>query len=182
MFKLITHNRHKYEEMRKIVPGLEMLELEYPEIQADSLEKVVDFSLEYLVGFVEGNFIIDDSGLFIEALNGFPGVYSAYVFDTIGNRGILRIMEGMENRRAYFKTVIGIRFNDVNYKLVGICHGTIAHEERGTEGFGYDPIFIPEGYDMTFGEMSREQKNRISHRGKATRKLAAFMERFIGSE
>lgn len=178
MFKLVTHNRHKFEEIRKIVPDLEMLDMEYPEIQADTLEEVVEFSLNYLSDRIDGDFIIDDSGLFIEALNGFPGVYSAYVFRTIGNNGILALLRGFENRRAYFKTVIGIRFQGVNYKLVGICHGIIAEEPRGTNGFGYDPIFIPEGFEKTFAEMSTEEKNRISHRGKAVRKLAAFMDRF----
>ncbi len=177
MFKLVTHNIKKYEEIKKIIPSLEMVELEYPEIQADTLEEVVEFSLNYLGEKIGGNIIIDDSGLFIEALNGFPGVYSAYVFKTIGNKGILRLMEGIKNRRAYFKTVIGVRVDGYNYKLVGICHGEIAMSERGTNGFGYDPIFVPEGYDRTFAEMSTDEKNRISHRGKATRKLAAFISR-----
>ena len=178
MFKLVTHNRHKYEEMKKLVPELEMLEMEYPEIQANTLEEVVDFSLEYLSKEIEGNFIIDDSGLFIDSLNDFPGVYSAYVFDTLGNEGILKLMEGKVHRDAYFKTIIGIRFEGINYKLVGICHGRIAEEPRGENGFGYDPIFIPEGNEKTFAEMSTEEKNKISHRGKAMRKLAGFVERF----
>ncbi len=178
MFKLVTHNRHKYKEMRKIVPELEMVEMEYPEIQANTLEEVVDFSLEYLSNEIDGNFIIDDSGLFISTLNDFPGVYSAYVFDTLGNEGILKLMEGKAHRDAYFKTIIGIRFEGINYKLVGICHGRIAEEPRGKNGFGYDPIFIPEGNEKTFAEMSTEEKNRVSHRGKAIRKLAGFMERF----
>ncbi len=178
MFKLVTHNRHKYEEMRKIVPGLKMVDMEYPEIQANTLEEVVDFSLEYLSKVIGENFIIDDSGLFIEALNSFPGVYSAYVFDTLGNEGILKLMEEKERREAYFKTVVGIRFEGINYKLVGICHGKIAEEPKGENGFGYDPIFIPEGSEKTFAEMSTEEKNRVSHRGKAIIKLAGFMERF----
>ncbi len=178
MFKLVTHNRHKFEEMKKILPELEMIEMEYPEIQANTLEEVVDFSLEYLSGIIGENFIIDDSGLFIDSLNDFPGVYSAYVFDTLGNEGILKLMEGKTHRDAYFKTIIGIRFEGINYKLVGICHGKIAEEPRGANGFGYDPIFIPEGKEKTFAEMSTEEKNKISHRGKAMRKLAGFVERF----
>ncbi len=178
MFKLITHNIHKYEEMKKIIPELEMIKMEYIEIQSDSLEEVVNFVVEHLSSRIEGNFIIDDSGLFIQSLNGFPGVYSAYVFKTLGNDGILKLMKGTENRRALFKTVIGIRFNGVNYKLIGICQGEITEEKKGKNGFGYDPIFIPDGHDHTFGEMTTEEKNRISHRGKAMRKLAGFMERF----
>ncbi len=178
MFKLITHNINKYEEMKRIIPNLKMHNMEYPEIQSKSVEEVVEFALNYVGDIIEGDFIIDDSGLFIESLNGFPGVYSAYVFETIGNRGILRLMENEKNRNAYFKTVIGVRFQGVNYKLIGICHGSIAYEERGTNGFGYDPIFIPEGKEKTFAEMSKEEKNRVSHRGKATRKLEAFLEKF----
>ena len=178
MFKIVTHNRNKYEEMKKIVSDVEWINLEYPEIQADTLEEVIEFSLSYLSEKIEGNFIIDDSGLFIEALNDFPGVYSAYVYKTIGNKGILKLMEGTENRRAYFKTIVGLRYNGINYKLVGICHGYIAREERGENGFGYDPIFIPENHSRTFAEMSIEEKNRVSHRGKAMVKLRALLRRF----
>jgi len=178
MFKLVTHNRNKYEEMKKIIPDLKLVDMEYPEIQADTLEEVIDFSLDTLSSVIKGNFIIDDSGLFIDALSGFPGVYSAYVFKTIGNEGILKLLLSETNRSAYFKTVIGIRYNGINYKLVGICHGYISTEERGTNGFGYDPIFVPEGTAKSFAEMSTEEKNKVSHRGKAVRKLAAFLERF----
>ena len=178
MFRIITHNKNKYEEMRKIIPELEMLDMEYPEIQADTIEEVIDFALDYLGDKIEGDFIIDDSGLFIHALNDFPGVYSAYVFKTIGNEGILRLMENEDKREATFKTVIGMCFADKNFKFVGLCHGEIAREMRGKNGFGYDPIFIPEGYERTFAEMTTEEKNRISHRGKALRKVAAFLKRF----
>ncbi len=178
MFKIVTHNRHKYEEMKKIIPSLEMVDMEYPEIQADSIEEVVEFALNYLSERIEGNFIIDDSGLFIHSLNDFPGVYSAYVFRTLGNRGILKLMEDVEDRRATFKTVIGMRVEGQNFKFIGLCHGEIAREMRGNNGFGYDPIFIPEGYKKTFAEMSTEEKNKVSHRGRAIRKVASFMEKF----
>ncbi len=175
MFKLITHNRNKYEELRRFIPGLQMLDLEYPEIQADTIEEVIDFALDYLSSRIQGDFIIDDSGLHIHALNDFPGVYSAYVFQTLGNEGILKLMEGVEDRRATFKTVIGLRYHGENFKFVGLCHGSIAKSIRGTAGFGYDPIFIPENEERTFGEMSMEEKNRISHRGKAIRKFIGFL-------
>ncbi len=178
MFKIITHNVHKYQEMKKIIPSLEMLNMEYPEIQADSLEEVVDFALNYLADKIDGNFIIDDSGLFIHALNDFPGVYSAYIFRTLGNEGILKLMQGIGDRRATFKTVIGVHVAGENFKFVGLCHGYIAEKPRGTNGFGYDPIFVPEAYGKTFAEMSTEEKNRISHRGKAIRKVSSFFDRF----
>ena len=178
MFKIVTHNQNKYKEMKKIIGNLEWVNIEYPEIQADTLEDVIEFALSYLSNKIDGNFIIDDSGLFIESLNDFPGVYSSYVYRTIGNEGILKLMEGIENRRAYFKTVIGLRYQGMNYKLVGICHGYIANEERGKNGFGYDPIFIPENHRKTFSEMTIEEKNRVSHRGKAMIKLRALLRRF----
>jgi len=178
MFKIITHNQHKYEEMKKIIPQLQMVDMEYPEIQADTIEEVIDFALAYLSERVEGNFIIDDSGLFIHTLNEFPGVYSAYVFKTIGNEGILRLMEGKKDRSATFKTIIGMHIEGQDFKFIGLCHGKIAHIPRGSNGFGYDPIFVPEGYDKTFAEMSTEEKNRVSHRGKAIRKVAAFLDKF----
>ncbi|OYT60476.1 non-canonical purine NTP pyrophosphatase, RdgB/HAM1 family [Euryarchaeota archaeon ex4484_178] len=178
MFKILTHNKNKYLEMKKVIPQLQMVDMEYPEIQADTIEEVIDFALEYLSERIEGNFIIDDSGLFIHALNDFPGVYSAYVFDTLGNEGILKLMEGRENRSATFKTVIGMHIEGQNFKFIGLCHGRIAYAPRGSNGFGYDPIFIPEGEERTFAEMSTEEKNRVSHRGKAIRKVAAFLDKF----
>ena len=177
MFKVITHNHGKFREIEKLVNQAEMLEMEYPEIQTNSLENVVDFALNYLASEIEGDFVIDDSGLFIPALNDFPGVYSAYVFETLGNEGILRLMEGKDERMAYFKTVIGLRYRGYNFKFIGICHGEIVREPRGSNGFGYDPIFKPEGYDKTFAEMNVEEKNAISHRGRALRKLRNFLER-----
>ncbi len=177
MFKVVTHNNGKFTEIKKIIDSAEMLNIEYPEIQSERIEDVIDFALNYLSKRIDGNFIIDDSGIFISSLNDFPGVYSAYVFNTIGNRGILKLMEEIENRKAYFKTVIGLRYEGENYKFIGLCHGKISREMRGDNGFGYDPIFIPEGYTKTFGEMSVEEKNKISHRGKAVRKLEGFLRK-----
>ena len=177
MFKVITHNKGKFREIEKILKNVEMVNMEYPEIQSEKIGDVVEFALNWLSERIEGNFIIDDSGLFIFSLHDFPGVYSAYVFKTIGNEGILKLMEGKDERRAYFKTVIGLRYQGENYKFVGFCHGRISTEMRGNNGFGYDPIFIPEGYERTFAEMSTEEKNRISHRGKAIKKLEGFLKK-----
>jgi len=103
----ITGNRHKYEEIKRIIgKDFEMLSIPYPEIQADTLEEVAEYGIEYLKNRVNGNFFLEDSGLFIESLKGFPGVYSSYVFRTIGNEGIIRLMEG-KKREATFVSVIG---------------------------------------------------------------------------
>ncbi|BAA31042.1 XTP/dITP diphosphatase [Pyrococcus horikoshii] len=173
----ITSNPGKVREVANFLGtfGIEIVQLkhEYPEIQAEKLEDVVDFGISWLKGKVPEPFMIEDSGLFIESLKGFPGVYSSYVYRTIGLEGILKLMEGAEDRRAYFKSVIGFYIDGKAYKFSGVTWGRISNEKRGTHGFGYDPIFIPEGSEKTFAEMTIEEKNALSHRGKA---LKAFFE------
>ncbi|WP_048150157.1 XTP/dITP diphosphatase [Palaeococcus ferrophilus] len=166
----ITSNPGKLREaMAYLTPlGVEVqgLKFPYPEIQADTLEEVAAYGVEWLSERIDGPFFLDDSGLFIEALQGFPGVYSAYVFKTLGIDGILKLMEGVEDRRAYFKSVVAYWDGEVHI-FTGTVHGRIGLERRGSGGFGFDPIFIPEGYGRTFAEMTTEEKNRISHRGRA---------------
>ncbi|AEC51805.1 hypothetical protein PNA2_0889 [Pyrococcus sp. NA2] len=176
----ITSNRGKVEEFSKFLEplGIEIVQLNYgyPEIQSQSLEEVVRFGIEWLKDKVPEPFIIEDSGLFIEHLNGFPGVYSAYVYKTIGLDGILKLMEGVENRRAYFKSVIGFYYKNRSHLFVGVTHGVISTEKRGTFGFGYDPIFIPEGSKKTFAEMTIVEKNKLSHRGKALKEFYKWLK------
>jgi len=174
MMLFITGNRHKYEEIKRIIEEIDMLSIPYPEIQADSLEEVAEYGIEYLKEKVEGDFFIEDSGLFIEALKGFPGVYSSYVFRTIGNEGILKLMENINSREAKFVSVIGYYDGEVHI-FRGESRGIISHQIRGNRGFGYDPIFIPEGCDKTFGEMEKEEKNEYSHRGKSSRKFREYL-------
>jgi XTP/dITP diphosphohydrolase len=143
----------------------------YREVQAETLEEVVKEALTEIPG---DNFFIEDAGLFIPALNGFPGVYSAYVFKTIGNEGILRLLKGADNREASFRSVVGLKLRGEVKLFTGEVRGRIALEAKGSEGFGYDPIFIPEGYDRTFAEDTR-LKQRVSHRRRALEKLAAYL-------
>jgi len=161
----VTSNKGKVEEVKKYLSplGVEIVQknIEYPEIQANSLEEVVAFGINWLKERIDEPFFIDDSGLFIESLNGFPGVYSAYVYKTLGNEGILKLMGGVNDRRAYFKSVIGF-YNGELHMFKGVVHGKITHEKRGNKGFGFDPIFMPEGYSKTFAEMETEEKNKIS--------------------
>ena len=117
--------------------------------------------------------VVDDTGFFIDALNGFPRAYPAFVLETIGRRGILRLMEGVEDRRARFVTAVAYCDGLQVKSFVGTMEGRIARDERGTGGFGYDPIFIPEGHDSTYAELSLEEKVSISHR---TRAFTAFLE------
>ena len=116
------------------------------------------------------DFIIDDSGMFVHALKGFPGVYSAYGQKTIGNQGILTLMEGIEDRSATFKCCIGCDIDGKTIIVTGKCDGFILNGEKGKEGFGYDPIFSPDG-KRSFAEISVEEKNTMSHRGNAVKLL-----------
>jgi XTP/dITP diphosphohydrolase len=172
---VVTTNDGKFREFLEVLSSPEIiitrLNREYPEIQADSLEEVVEFGAHWLKGKARTPFVIDDSGLFIGGLRGFPGVYSSHAYKTVGNEGILRLMEGRTNRKAYFKTVIGL-FNGGNLRIfVGTRRGSITETPRGSNGFGFDPIFCPSGSGRTFAEMTTSEKNEISHRGIALRKL-----------
>ncbi|USS41197.1 XTP/dITP diphosphatase [Thermococcus aggregans] len=175
----VTSNKGKVEEVKKYLSplGVEIVQknIEYPEIQANTLEEVVTFGINWLKERIDEPFFIDDSGLFIESLKGFPGVYSAYVYKTLGNEGILKLMEGANDRRAYFKSVIGYYDGEL-HMFTGVVHGKITNEKRGNKGFGFDPIFMPEGYSKTFAEMKTEEKNKISHRGLALKEFAQWLK------
>lgn len=175
----ITSNPGKVEEARKYFEalGIEVYQLpvEYPEIQADTLEEVAGYGVRWLSNRIEDSFFLDDSGLFIDALNGFPGVYSAYVYKTIGIEGILRLMKGETHRRAHFKSVIAY-WDGSLHVFTGIVTGEIMREPRGDGGFCFDPIFKPGGFDKTFAEMTTKEKNKISHRGRALQAFATWLK------
>jgi len=178
----ITSNKGKFLETKeKLQPlGFSVIQkdLGYPEIQAESLEDVALQGIRHVqMNFTEP-FMLEDAGLFIEALHGFPGVYSKYVFFTIGLPGILRLLSGVKERKAVFRSVYA--YSNLEHKsiiAVGECIGTIAPEQRGKNGFGYDPIFIPKGLRKTFGEMTTDEKNRYSHRSKALDKLILSLKK-----
>ena len=178
--KVVTSNDGKIKEFKQALEKTPVfhtnVSVPYPEVQASSLEEVVDFGLDNLKDKIQPPFIIDDAGVFVDGLEGFPGVYSRYVYDTIGLQGILKQMENLEDRQASFKCVLGLLLEDgTTHKFVGECKGRIIHEMRGDGGFGYDPIFIPDGFDRTFAELPPEEKNEISHRGRAMQNLLAFI-------
>ncbi len=176
----MTTNEGKFREVSRMLAeaGIEseMADLDYPEIQCDTLEEVVQNALNWLSGRVEGDFLIDDSGLFISSLGGFPGVYSSYVFHTISCEGILKILEGVEDRDAEFRCCFGLHWKGEDRLFLGVSPGTMTKDERGEGGFGYDPIFVPSGHQKTFAEISTEEKNQLSHRGKALEKVLEFLK------
>ena len=170
----VTSNEHKFREVSRIFGdrGIDVCwyKLKYPELQDSNLENIAIESAKIVYNKLKKPLFLEDTGLFIKSLNGFPGPYSAFVFDTIGTRGIIKLMQGIEDRTAYFETVVAYISNEVNiYTFVGKRYGKIALNERGTS-WGYDPIFIPDGYDKTYAELG-DEKNRISHRMIAMRKF-----------
>jgi XTP/dITP diphosphohydrolase len=162
----ITQNRGKVAELQAKAKQFELtinhIDASYPEPQADTLEDVVRYGLTYCQNKFPAPFIIEDSGLFVDALHGFPGPFSSYVYRTIGSSGLVKLVG--EGAPARFESLIGSYHHD--FKLFrGQVEGRIV-ASRGCGGFGFDPIFEHEG--RTFGEMTINEKNAISHRSKAT--------------
>ncbi|WP_297477142.1 XTP/dITP diphosphatase [Thermococcus sp.] len=175
----VTSNPGKIEEARKYFEplGVEVYQLRfpYPEIQADTLEEVAEYGVKWLSERLNSPFFLDDSGLFINALRGFPGVYSAYVYKTLGIDGILKLLEGVDDRSAYFKSVVAYWDGELHL-FKGRVDGEIIHEKKGSGGFGFDPVFRPLGFERTFAEMTTEEKNGISHRGRALKAFAEWLK------
>lgn len=192
MRKLVfaTNNAHKLEEIRAILGDkVEVLSLkdiqcdvDIPET-ADTLEGNAVLKAEYIYRHYGLDCFADDTGLEVEALNGAPGVYSARYAGGEGHdseanmRKLLAEMEGKTNRKAQFRTAICLIEGGAEYLFEGVVKGEIIEEKRGASGFGYDPVFMPEGYTETFAEMGSEEKNRISHRARAVQALCAYLNR-----
>lgn len=172
---VVTENRNKFEEILEVAKEygikLEMCDGAKLEFQADSIEEVVLKSALLAYLYLRRPVLVEDAGLFVESLNGFPGPYTNYVYKTIGIDGVLKLLNGIENRRACFKSAIALVYNNRIYTSTGEVCGTISHIPRGSRGFGYDPIFIPSGESRTFAEMTIYEKNLYSHRAKATREV-----------
>ncbi|MEM2006987.1 MAG: XTP/dITP diphosphatase [Sulfolobales archaeon] len=183
---LVSRNQGKIRELSYLARecGIEIVPLDIPkvEVQSESLQDVALYSATVAYLTTRKPIIIEDSGLYIDQLNMFPGALSSYVFKTIGISGVLKLMEGVTDRSAVFKSVIALAAPRVRgVKLFqGVVHGTISEEPRGTGGFGFDPIFIPRGYTRTFAEMSIEEKNKISHRARAFKALTSWLLKNCG--
>lgn len=182
-----THNAHKLEEIRAILNEYNILGLNDINCHTDIIEDANTLEGNAIIkaNFVTDNYNIncfaDDTGLEVEALGGAPGVYSArYAGENCSYQDnvikLLDALKNIENRKARFRTVIALNLDGKQYTFEGIVNGIITKEQHGEKGFGYDPIFLPDGYDMTFAEMPLEVKNKISHRGIATQKLIEFLK------
>lgn len=178
-----TNNAHKLSEVRAVLgEDYELVTLREVGITEDipetgaTLDENASQKARYVYERTGLDCFADDTGLEVEALNGAPGVRSArYASDghdfAANNRKLLSELQGISNRKARFRTVISLIRGGVEQQVEGIVEGHIATEEAGCGGFGYDPLFIPEGHDITFAEMSAEAKNAISHRGRAVAEL-----------
>ena len=184
-----TNNRNKLKEVQALVlEPIQLLSLEdidcledipetQPTIEGNAIQKI-----EYLKKHYNVDGFADDTGLEVKALHGEPGVFSARYAGNQRNAQdnmdkLLKNLEGKTNRSAQFKTVIALTLKGQLHTFTGICKGTILTEKRGDQGFGYDPIFQPEGYEQTFAEMDLALKNQIGHRGKAIQQLVQFLNK-----
>lgn len=182
-----TNNAHKLAEVQAVLgEGFRLLTPrecgiteDIPETQP-TLEGNASQKAHYLFDRTERNCFADDTGLEVYALDGAPGVHSAryatdgHDFDA-NNRLLLKNLEGITDRRARFRTVISLILDGCEHQFEGIVEGRIAEQAAGVEGFGYDPLFIPDGFSKTFAEMTAEEKNAVSHRGRAVRRLVEFL-------
>ncbi|TDQ23840.1 non-canonical purine NTP diphosphatase [Tenacibaculum caenipelagi] len=183
-----TNNQNKLTEVQKMLPdSIELLSLKdiqcFDDIEetAITLEGNAQIKANYITEKFGYNCFADDTGLEVEALNGAPGVYSARYAGESNNsennmQKLLTELSGKTNRKAQFRTSICLNLNGKQFFFNGICKGDILLEKQGQQGFGYDPIFQPEGYNKSFAEMSSEEKNKISHRGLAIQQLVAFLK------
>ena len=184
-----TNNAHKLEEVAAILGDqVELLSLNDISCQTDipgtaeTLEGNALLKSSYIYKNYHLDCFADDTGLEVEALNGAPGVYSARYAGGEGHDAqanmlkLLHELEGKENRKAQFRTAISLILDGKEYLFEGVIKGEIIREKRGDSGFGYDPIFKPEGYDRTFAELGNDIKNQISHRALAVQKLCEFLQ------
>lgn len=185
-----TNNAHKLEEVAAILGDqVELLSLNDIGCQADipetaeTLEGNALLKSSYIYKNYHLDCFADDTGLEVETLNGAPGVYSARYAGGEGHDAqanmlkLLHELDGKENRKAQFRTAISLILDGKEYLFEGVIKGEIIKEKRGDSGFGYDPVFMPEGYDRTFAELGNDIKNQISHRALAVQKLCEFLQR-----
>jgi len=183
-----TNNQHKVDEVRAVLGGIfdvvslkeAGIDIDIPE-PYDTLEANASEKSKTIHGLTQKNCFSEDTGLEVDALNGEPGVKSARYAGEEKSfekniEKLLQNLDGKSDRKARFRTVISLILDDKEYLFEGICQGHIINHKLGSMGFGYDPVFIPEGSDKTFAEMEMDEKNQYSHRKKAMEKLIFFLQ------
>ena len=176
---LVTSNKNKVREFQQILGDkvkLNHIFVEYPEMRSDDPEEIAKLAAKQLADKLGMNVLVEDSGLFIKALNGFPGTCSAYVHKRIGLQGIIRLMKGVKEREAMYMGAVGYCEPGKNaVSFLGVEKGKIADKMRGKNGFGHDPIFIPEGSSKTYGEMENSEEKK-QFRRRAVLKLMEYLK------
>lgn len=173
----LTGNKNKFEEAKAILRDIEQLDLDLPEIQEIDAKEIIKAKLQEAFNHKKGEFLIEDTSLYLDCLNGLPGPLVKWFLKTIGNEGLFNIAEKLGNLKAEAKTIVGFAKNrDEIYFFEGVVKGEIV-SPRGDNGFGWDKIFEPEGFSKTFAEMSLEEKNAISMRRIALNKLKEFLNK-----
>lgn len=182
-----THNKNKVKEVNSLMPAainlLSLSDINFTEEineTEDTIEGNASLKAKTIYEKTGRNCFADDSGLLVDALNGAPGVYSARYAGEQKNdedniQKLLRELKDKTDRQAHFKTVMALVINGEQYRFTGTINGIITHEKKGKNGFGYDPVFMPDGYHKTFAEMSLEEKTAISHRAIALNKVVDFL-------
>ena len=190
-----THNLNKVNEIQEVVGSdfkiisLDDLDFNQPVPENEpTIEANAMFKARFIYDILKMDCFADDTGLEVEALKGEPGVFSARYAMMTGEvspkedipaaniRKLLKLMHGIKYRKACFRTVIALIIDDIEYLFEGTVNGEILNYKRGVGGFGYDPVFLPDGYEQTFAEMSLHEKNKISHRARAMNKLIEFLQ------
>lgn len=183
-----THNKNKAKEVKSLMPSyidlVDLSDINYTD-EIEETETTIEgnalLKAKTIFDKTNLNCFSDDSGLLVDALNGAPGVYSARYAgeqknDNDNIQKLLKELSGKENKKAHFKTVMVLMIDGKTHLFEGKIHGHIIAEKRGSNGFGYDPIFVPEGYNKTFAELSQEEKSVISHRAIALKQLIEFLK------
>ncbi len=171
----ITGNKNKFSEVKQIIPEIEQLDIDLPEIQEIDAKEVIKAKLLEALKHKNGEIIVEDTSLYLDCMNGLPGPLIKWFLQKIGNEGIYNIAEKLENNKAQAKTIIGYAKNSKQiYFFEGIIQGKIV-KPKGNTDFGWDPIFQPNGYEKSFAELAPEEKNEISMRKIAVNKLKEFL-------
>lgn len=176
MLYFITGNKNKFSEVKAILPDVEQMDIDLPEMQETDPHAIIRAKLQEAFNHAQGEFIVEDTSLYLDGLNGLPGPLIKWFLKAIGIEGLANMAEKLGNDRATAKTMIGYAKNSDDIQFFeGVVHGKIVRPQ-GETGFGWDPIFLPDGHEKTFANMSSEEKNQISMRRMAVNALKKYLE------
>lgn len=172
-----TSNDNKFKEIKELIPNIKQLKVELREMKTDDIKELAAEKAKEAFQVVKKPVFVEDTGIFINALNGFPGTNTGWVYKKLdGFNGVMKLMEGIEDRSATFVTVVSYFDGKKSKVFVGEKRGEISAAAQGSDGWGYDPVFMPEGMGRTYAELGMEEKNKISHRAIAIGKFLRWIK------